>query len=224
LFLFVFVAPFSKTYRRYAIAYYRPLWIALKWVFSNLAVLIVLCFLFQYNIFLGVLFVIGVVTYHIQKMRKKKISCVSQQGFTLLELVIAMSISMIITLGTIGFARGINAQKNTERIVKEIENIQNACLKMANEKTSFTIDDLVRQGFLKTKASFTGSEYSVNADGKVFSISASLPVKGFLVKEFPQPIQYYESSWLGKKYCGITASYTLPRGYRSIADKNWYGF
>ena len=173
LFLFIFVCPFSKTYRRYAIAYYQPLWWALKLVFSNLAVFLIGVFLFNFNIFLGVLFVIGVIIYQVKvkRIKKQKLSHISQQGFTFLELVIAMTISMIITFGTIGFVRGINAQKNTERIVKEVENIQNACLKMASKKTSFTIDDLVKEGFLKTKASFIGSNYSVEVIGKTFTIS-----------------------------------------------------
>jgi len=218
LLLFIFVCPFSKTYRRYAIAFYQPLWWALKLVFSNLAVFLIGVFLFNFNIFLGALFVIGVIIYQVKRIKKQKLSHISQQGFTLLELVIAMTISMIITFGTIGFVRGINAQKNTERIVKEIENIQNACLKMASEKTSFTIDDLEDKGLIPTKFSFTGSEYSVDTDGKVFTISLTLPTEGILVKEFANPIIYSSTTNT------LTASYVLPSGHRSIADKNWYGF
>ncbi|MBP8961225.1 prepilin-type N-terminal cleavage/methylation domain-containing protein [Patescibacteria group bacterium] len=173
------------------------------------------------------LFVIGVIVYKIRKKRKCRLvvsASHGNSGFTLLELVIAVSISMILTLGTIGFVRGINAQKNTNKIAKEVENIQSACLKMASENTNFTIDDLVSKKLITTKKSFTGGEYSVETDGKVFSISASLPAGGLLIKEFPQPITYWHFFWLGKEYSGITATYILPRGQRSLADKNWYGF
>lgn|GEM_PF-4563442 len=220
LLLFVFVAPFSKTYRRYAIAYYQPLWWALKLVFSNLAVLLLTCFLLDHNIILGVLFIIGVIVYKIQKKRKCRLAVShSNSGFTLLELLITMSVSMLFVMGTIGFVRGINAQKNTNKIVKEIESIQNACIEMAIETTSFTIDDLVSKGLITTKRSFVGNDYSVVSDGKILSISLTLPSKNSgLIKEFAAPITY--SSLTNQ----ITANYVLPRGHRSIADKHWYGF
>ncbi len=230
LILFICICPFSKTYRRYAIAYYRPLWKALKLVFSNLAVFIVGCLLWNFNIFLGVLFVVGFIAYQgkcqVKKIKTQKAFHISQEGFTLLELVIALSISMILTFGIIGFARGINAQRNTNKIVKEIENIYSAAVKMAKKTTSFDIneeliDDLVAGNFLSQKgSSVVGRDYSVQSDGKIVEITITLPKNLLLVKEFPQPVKYYEV-W-GIRW--ISAGYILPRAERTIADKNWYGF
>lgn len=154
-------------------------------------------------------------------MKEKLVDKMIQNGFTSLELLLVVSISLIITFATLPFIKTTIAIKNTNRIAQEFENVYNACCKMAKESASFTIDDLVNRGYLKTKTSFIGRNYSVSvSENGVVSIALSLPQKAVLLKEFPYPIKLY--SFLGSRW--VNAEYVIPKTDRTIADKNWYGF
>jgi hypothetical protein len=140
-------------------------------------------------------------------------------GFTILELVIATSIGLTITMGTIGFLKTQNAIKISNQIGREFQRIYEASCKM--DTTNFTIDDLVAKGLIPTKRSVIGRDYTLTTDGKTITITLTLPSKAIYVKGFPYPLQYYQ--FLNSRW--VSATYVLPyKNHRLIADKNWYGF
>lgn len=226
--LFILIAPFSKSYRRREVEYFRPI---VK-VFREMALWGFLFFLLYcidaeaqvshyaliYKIYLlGWFGVVGIIL--VKKIRRriiKKQFLTSQKGFTFVELLCSVAISFIVIGGTIGFVKQTNAVKTRDRIVNEFDNVYSACVKMAKEKTSFTMDDLVQRGYLPSNVSFCGGTFSVNANGKTVNIRLTLPTNISVVRDFPPPLQYTGNS--------ISASYVLPRSERAVADKNWYGF
>ncbi|HOM27665.1 MAG TPA: hypothetical protein PKV21_09225, partial [bacterium] len=119
-------------------------------------------------------------------------------GFTILELLLVVSISLIIAFGTFGFIKSTRNIKIAKQIGQEFESIYQASVKMARETTDFTIDDLVSKGYLKTKTSVIGKNYDISVNGSTIGIRLSLPSSWKGPKDFQYPVKYY--SFLGVKW------------------------